>query len=97
MAILSTSVFNAPYDVDRTSLTFGRTGDEQSLFKCLRRGIDVNHDGLRDLICFFQTRLTGLQVGDTEAILKGYTKSGMLIIARDSAKVVAPRWWFKWW
>lgn len=96
VAILSTPVFNAPFDVDRSSLTFGRTGDEQSLEFCLRRGKDVNRDGRRDLICFFRTSRTGFQVGDTEGILKGQTKGGMPIVARDSVRILRHGWWWFW-
>ncbi len=60
MAILSTEEFDASTDVDRASLTFGRTGDEQSLAFCFGWRGDVNCDGLRDLICFFRTRDTGI-------------------------------------
>lgn len=94
VAILSSGDFYAPSEVDRRSLTFGRTGNEESLAFCLRHAIDVNRDGLRDLICFFWGGLTGFQVGDTEGILKGQTVNGVPIEGRDSV-IVRGRWiWF---
>ena len=71
VAILSSPDFYAPTDVEKTSLTFGHTGDEQSLAFCFPWAWDVNHDGLRDQTCFFRTRLTGFETGDTEGILRG--------------------------
>ena len=95
VAILSTPSFNAAEQVNWPSLTFGRTGDEESLrFKrdgrpqCGDR--DVNDDGLADLVCKFVTRRTGLEVGDSEAILKGLTVDGVPIIGSDEI-VVKPR------
>lgn len=78
VAILSDSDFDASTDVDRASLTFGTTGDEESL---TFRGSgepacgteDVNEDGLDDLVCQFDSELTGFQEGDTEGVLKGQT------------------------
>jgi len=88
VAILSTPDFNAPLDVDRTSLTFGRTGDELSLVSCNRRGEDVNGDGLKDLVCHFKTKLTGFNFGDTEGILRGLTLGGVSIEAHDVVRVL---------
>lgn len=88
VAILSTSDFNAPSVVDRTSLTFGHTGDEESLKSCPDNARDVNRDGLKDLICIFRGSLTGLQVGDTTGILKGTTVDGARIEGSDSVKIV---------
>jgi hypothetical protein len=88
VAILSTSDFDAPSEVDKTSLTFGRTGDELSLVSCNKKGEDVNRDGLLDLVCQFKTKLTGFKFGDTEGILKGQTVDGVPIEGRDSVNVV---------
>jgi PKD repeat protein len=88
VVILSTPDFNAPLDVDRTSLTFGRTGNELSLVSCNRRGEDVNGDGLKDLVCHFKTKLTGFKFGDTEGILRGLTLGGVSIEARDVVRVL---------
>jgi hypothetical protein len=55
VAILSSNVFDAPAEVDRLSLTFGRTGNEASLAFCSVGGEDVNADGRADLVCHFTT------------------------------------------
>jgi hypothetical protein len=88
VAILSTGNFNAPLQVDTNSLTFGRTGDEQSLAFCNPGGEDVNGDGLPDLVCHFTTRMTGFQAGDTAGILKGQTVDNILIKGADSVRIV---------
>ena len=93
VAILSTADFDAPNEVDRASLTFGQTGDEESLAFCRRRAKDVNRDGLRDLVCFFWSKLTGFQCGDTEGILKGQTLGGVPIEGRDSVRIVGRQCW----
>ncbi len=62
--------FDAPNQVNLTSLTFGRTGDEQSLVFC-GENEDVNGDGLPDLVCHFDTQKASFLVGDQQGILKG--------------------------
>jgi len=89
VAILSTADFDAPAEVDRASLTFGRTGDEASLSFCGTTPKDVNADGKLDLVCHFTTSLTGFQSGDTEGILKGETVGGTPIEGRDAVRVVS--------
>jgi len=71
VAILSMPDFAAPNDVDHTSLTFGRQGDEVSLANCHASEADVNEDGLLDLICDFMVAATDFQCEDTEGILRG--------------------------
>ena len=89
----STPPFIAPDEVDRSSLTFGRTGDEESLAS-LGYGApncsveDVNGDGLPDLVCHFNTQEAGFQKGDTEGILRGRTFDGLLIEGRDAVRIV---------
>jgi len=80
--------FDAPSDVMIPLLTFGRSGNEQSLSGCGQGGEDVNEDGLADLVCHFLTRLTGFQAGDTEGILKGVTIEGTPIEGSDSVRIV---------
>jgi probable HAF family extracellular repeat protein len=87
VAILSTENFDALSQIILTSLTFGRTGDEQSLAFC-RGSEDVNKDGLQDLVCHFYTQYTGFQYGDTVGILRGNTKDGTLIEGSDSVKIM---------
>ncbi len=84
VAILSTPTFNAPAQVATASLTFGRTGSEQSLAFCNPHGEDVNGDGLADLVCHFNTQTTGFQTSDTVGILKGKTVNSIPIRGTDS-------------
>ena len=90
VAILSNSSFDAPKDVDRTSLTFGHGGNENSLHRegrdCWRN--DVNHDGLLDLVCNFIIRRTGFQASDTVGILKGKLLDGTTFEAQDSVVII---------
>jgi hypothetical protein len=88
VAILSTPTFNAVTTVDPGSLTFGKTGNEPSLAFCNTGGEDVNGDGLPDLVCHFQTQLTGFQSGDTVGILKGKTIQGGQIIGQEAIVIV---------
>lgn len=87
VAIMSTNDFNAPEMVDKSSLTFGHTGYEVTKFFCIKRTRDVNRDGLRDIVCFFRTRLGDFQCDDTEGILRGITKDGMPIEGRDTVRI----------
>jgi hypothetical protein len=89
VAILSTPDFDAPSQIDQNSLTFGATGDEQSLISCKRKPKDVDHDGVKDdLVCLFYVQLAGFKCGDTEGILKGLTKDGKLIEGKDLVNIV---------
>ena len=88
VAILSTLDFDAPGQVDRDSLTFGPTGDEDSLAFCSPSPEDVNCDGYDDLMCHFYTRQTGFACGDTEGILKGQTADGVPLEGSDSVRIV---------
>jgi len=96
VAILSNKNFDAPSEVDRESLTFGRTGNEHSKAFFLRRGKDVNQDGLRDLILFFRAKRAGFQVGDKEGYLKGNTLKGETIEGYDSVSIVEKKRWRFW-
>ena len=87
VAILSTD-FDAPSEVDQSSLTFGRAGDEDSLALCTKSAEDVNGDGLLDQVCHFNTQDTGFRCGDTEGILRGQTVDGVPIEGRDSVRIV---------
>ncbi len=88
VAILSTTDFNAVKQVDWSSLTFGRTGDEESLRlrgngrpHCSRK--KVNDDRLRDLVCKFESYLTGFETHNAAGILKGVTMDGVPIMGSD--------------
>jgi len=96
VAILSKPDFNAPKQVDRNSLTFGATGDQNSLRLRFLLGTpdcrarDVNHDRLKDLVCSFLIRQTGFRIGDTVGILKGQTVDGSFVEGRDFVQITAP-------
>jgi hypothetical protein len=90
VAILSTNEFNAPEMVDIESLTFGRTGAEDSLAFCARKIKDFDKDGSKDdLVCKFYIQDLGFQsqCGDTEGILQGKTKDGTPIQGSDSVEI----------
>jgi hypothetical protein len=86
VAIISTAAFNAVTSVDTSSLTFGRTGNEQSLAFCNTE--DVDSDGVPDLVCHFETQAAAFQSGDTRAILKGKTVQGGPIIGQEAIVIV---------
>lgn len=89
VAIFSTEGFEAPNQIDQKSLTFGASGDEESLVFCNRRPNDISRDGSKDdLICYFSTKIAGFKCGDTEGILKGKTVGGVSVEGRDMIKVV---------
>ncbi len=88
VGILSTANFDAPSRVERSSLTFGRTGDEPSLAFCNPGSEDVNGDGLADLVCHFETLLTGFMSGDAAGLLKGRTIDGQPLAGSDSVRIV---------
>ncbi len=90
VAILSSATFDALTQVDKTSLAFGHTGNEPSLAFCNPGGEDVNGDGLPDLICHFETQLTGFQMGDTSGVLTGKDINGNLLSGTDSVQIVSP-------
>ena len=88
VAILSTADFDATTALDRSSLAFGRTGNEHSLTFCNAGGGEVNGDGLQDLVCHFNTGLTGFQFGDSAGLLKGKTTDGTSIQGTASVRIV---------
>jgi hypothetical protein len=88
VAILSSPTFYAPSEVDPTSLTFGRTGNEPSLAFCNKTPEDMNGDGLPDMVCHFKTQATGFLSGDTQGVLKGKTLSEVPIKGTDSVRIV---------
>ncbi|MBI4610765.1 MAG: cadherin-like domain-containing protein, partial [Candidatus Rokubacteria bacterium] len=88
VAILSTAEFNAPAQVDRSSLSFGPTGDERSLAFCNTSAEDVNGDRRLDLVCHFDTQTAAFKAGDTQGILKGRTAEGTRIRGTDSVRIV---------
>jgi hypothetical protein len=88
VALLSSADFNA-MDVDQTSLKFGATGDEDSLVRCNKHGLDVNGDKLPDLICHFDFRKANFKVGDNQGIVTGATKSGQDFEGKGWLKIIS--------
>ena len=88
VAILSMPDFNALSETDISSLTFGHSGDEESLAFCNPNGEDVNSDGLVDLVCHFSTQNTGFTSTDTFGILRGYTTEGERLGGEDAIRIV---------
>lgn len=90
VAILSSDTFK-PLDVNQSSLRFGSTGDEDSLMHCKPHGVDLNHDGLPDLLCFFDVTKADFQPGDANGILTGETDTGDAFKGQGYLKVVTGR------
>lgn len=88
VAILSNPDLDAANNIDETSITFGQTGDEDSLVFCRNRTRDINGDGMEDLICIFRTRDTGFEAGDTIGLLKGETVDGIRIQGTDLVRII---------
>jgi hypothetical protein len=89
VAILSDPSLDVAAEIDQASLRVGRTGSEDSVAFCMSR--DENHDGLVDLRCFIHMPSTGLQPGDTELVVTGFTLDGTPILGRDSILTVPRR------
>jgi YVTN family beta-propeller protein len=92
VAILSRPGFSAPDQIYRAQLTFGHTGHEQSLVSCNAKGDDLNHDGLPDLVCWFDIAQSNLQLGDTVGIVRATIFNGgpvPFVTGVDSVKITA--------
>lgn len=87
VAIFSTPDFDAAKQVNLSTVTFGRTGSENSLYRtgeklhCAPQ--DSNGDGMADLVCNFVIPQTGLMCGDSAGILRAYGLNGELIQGQD--------------
>ncbi|MGD8790634.1 MAG: hypothetical protein PVH05_14230 [Burkholderiales bacterium] len=86
VAMLSNGSFDAT-TIDPSTLTFGVYGDEESLFRCGKRGRDVNKDGMKDMVCFFDAFKTGFDVGDVQGLLNGQTVGGEEFTSSATLKV----------
>jgi hypothetical protein len=87
VALVSSSDFNA-LTVDVDSLTFGHSGNEQSLKRCFKRGVHVNRDRRPDLLCFFENQQAGFEPSDEQATLKGMTADGTPFEGTSTLKVI---------
>lgn len=88
VAILSRPGFNAT-DVDPSTVRFGRAGTEASPRSA--KIDDVNRDRVGDLVLKFRISQTGLQCGDTTALLYGKTFGGQSIAGSDTVVVTGCR------
>lgn len=75
VTILGGPDFN-PLNIDTDTLTFGATGEENSLVKCNRKGVDLNQDGRIDRLCHFDNRKAGFRMTDAEGTVRGQTRDG---------------------
>lgn len=74
----STNPFEPIWDVDRSTLRLGSAG--ATPFKYTR--IDLNEDGIHDLVMRFNINETGLACGDTTIDLQGTMVGGAEFVAR---------------
>ena len=77
--------------VDVSTLTFGRTGDEQSLKRCIQRPQRINRDRRPDLLCFFENQRAGFEATDSRGVLKGVTVDGKAFEGESMLKVIAEK------
>ena len=85
VAILTTNTFDAIM-VDPLSVEFGPIGAAEAHGKGHIE--DVNGDGKNDLVLHFNTQDTGIQCGQTSALLTGETFDGQEIGGSDSIQTV---------
>jgi hypothetical protein len=90
VAILSSADFDA-MQIDTSTLTFGRSGDEQSLEKCYAKGVDVNRDRRRDMVCLFSVKASNFEPNDVAGVVKGSTTTGTQFQGRGLLKVIELR------
>lgn len=87
VAILSGPNFDAT-TIDPKTLRFGSTGEEASLSKCNKQGVDLNGDGRPDLLCHFNTQVANFKPSDAEGKLSGKTMDGVKFEGAGFLKVV---------
>ena len=91
IAVISIRHFDALTDVDTQFLTFGPTGIEQSITSCDKDGRDVDNDGVPDLICHFNPRLTQFLPSESLGILIGKTIQGSPFAGTVRVQIKPPR------
>jgi hypothetical protein len=85
VAIFSANDFDAN-SVDPNTIRFGATGTEAAPVHVGRR--DVDGDGDRDMVVRFAIQDTGIECGDTSAVLTGQISGGPSIIGSSSIRTV---------
>ena len=92
VAILSSTGFFAPTDVERSSIRVGGAEVRQARngrYLCNQR--DVNRDGLRDLVCRIETSELRLAADADAAVLIARTIDGDILVGRDSIRLADRR------
>jgi hypothetical protein len=91
VALFSSPEFDVVSGLDRSTLTFGHSGFEDSLYRPRGKPAcaveDANHDGLPDLVCTFTIAQTGFQCGDPAGLLRAYGFQKELIAGEDSVSI----------
>lgn len=90
VTILGSAGFDVA-EIKRSSLTFGSTGSESSLNKCLPGSRDVNGDGYQDIVCHFENSAAGFKSGDAEGVLRGTMNGNVKFEGRGDLKVLPSR------
>ena len=85
IALFSHRDFDAPGCIDTGSLTFGATGDENTLMGC--GSWDIDMDGDDDLQCDFVTNDTNFMKGDKKGFMRGFTNSGDDVMFMDHVTI----------
>jgi hypothetical protein len=85
VAILSTSTFDAT-TVDPLSVKFGPS--EALTIHGKGSNVDLNGDGLLDLVLHFHTQETGIKCGQIFAFLTGKTNSGQAVAGFDPIQTI---------
>lgn len=88
VAILSSRTFNATKAVKQSTITFGRTGNENSLVSCSKKFKDTNLDGLTDLRCRFDLGRAGFQATSVHGILRFLDLNSVPYEGRDGITIV---------
>jgi len=86
VALLSSEGFDAR-KVDSGSVRFGPTGKEATALRCTKRGVDVNHDRARDMVCIFDNQATRFDPSHEKGKITG-TIGGKQFEGEGSLKVI---------